>query len=349
MKEPTVLVTGGTGAFGRLLIRELLVRPVKIVWLVRAKTQSDAVGRVRSLSANSKLPKQLVVLKSELSDTNLGLSDTQRSGLASTVTHVLHAAASTRFTLSLGEARERNVTTTQNLLDFAQDCRQLERFGYVSTAFVAGRRTGKILEKDFEHNSGFLNTYEQSKYEAEALVRTYSSALPLAIFRPSLVLVARDTRDATPRQALNLGLNLVRRGLLPVLPGNAQDKLDITTGGYASKAVVQILLTDKLRYLSYHVASGDFSPRLEDLIKLIHQESKREVSLQFLGDIDSFNKEVRRVTRFRPDLKLVYKKTESFLPELAFPKVFDRKNLLSELPEGFGDPNPFTELKLQLR
>src|SRR6185503_1551609 len=57
----------------------------------------------------------------------------------------------------------------------------------VSTCYVAGRRTGEILETELEHRAGFRNFYEETKYLAEAEVEKLKNDLPVTIFRPSVV------------------------------------------------------------------------------------------------------------------------------------------------------------------
>ena len=68
-------------------------------------------------------------------------------------THMLHGAASVRFDLPLAEARRVNVRGTRSMLDLAATARtrgRLERFEYVSTAFVSGAHPGWFGEYDLE-------------------------------------------------------------------------------------------------------------------------------------------------------------------------------------------------------
>ncbi|MCV4932392.1 SDR family oxidoreductase, partial [Escherichia coli] len=62
-----------------------------------------------------------------------------------------------------------------------------ERYNYISTCYVAGLRRGRILESELEHNAGFRNFYEESKYLAELSVEQLKPDLPITIFRPSVV------------------------------------------------------------------------------------------------------------------------------------------------------------------
>ena len=89
---------------------------------------------------------------------------------------VVHSAASVSFTLPLEEAREINLEGTRRMVEFAQmaqDCGGLERYGHVSTAYVAGTYDGRFAERDLDVGQEFNNSYEQSKFEAEQLVRSH--------------------------------------------------------------------------------------------------------------------------------------------------------------------------------
>lgn len=332
MKSKNIILTGGTGVFGKFLVNDLLKSNSRIILLIRADSQKQASERAKKLfKSNSISSNKIVTLKCDLTQNDLGLISSDYLNLKQTTTHILHAAASTRFTLPINEARRNNVETTKKLLSFAKDCKNLEKFGFVSTAFVAGKRTGLIQEEELEHNEGFLNTYEESKYEAEMIVRSMKRVLPIVIFRPSLIITPFKKSGISPVNALTLGLFFARKGFLPILPGNKGNKLDIIDGKVASHAIVKIFFKETLRYLTYHVTSAQNSPSINDFIRIIEQQSGKELPIRCCGDIERYTAELKKVTRFRPDLIAIYKKTQSFLPELAFPKIYDNNNLLGEL------------------
>ncbi|MFM8525262.1 MAG: SDR family oxidoreductase, partial [Cyanobacteriota bacterium] len=57
----------------------------------------------------------------------------------------------------------------------------------ISTAYVCGDRTERILESELETGQASSNAYEKSKIEAELLVRNASLPNPPTILRPSIV------------------------------------------------------------------------------------------------------------------------------------------------------------------
>ena len=285
MVKPVVLVTGGTGSFGKILVENLAERSIKPILISRK-------GPV----------------KADLSLKYFGWKKDEHDALAKRVTHILHAAATTRFTHSLDEARKMNVEMTRNILGLGRKCPNLLVFGHVSTAFVAGKRVGRILESELEHQRGFVNTYEQSKYETEIMMKDYARELPMTIFRPSII-------NSAP--ALKLGLSLLKSGMLPVLPGDEEDLLDIIDGRAAGEMIVSLFLEKDPRGTAYHITMGELAPRLSELVK--------GAKTKLCGGADNYFQAVKSIIKQRPDLKFVYSRTESFLPILAYPKIFDNR------------------------
>lgn len=326
----SILITGSLGSFGRVLTEELMKNYEFVNLLVRAKADLQPVDRVKAVFGDAAMHK-IKVFQCDLKEENLGLSKTDYQSLTKETTHILHAAASTRFDLTISEARDSNVKTVENILVFAENCHQLKKLGFVSTAFVAGKRKGVIHENELEHNEGFLNTYEESKYEAEKIIQTKKGKLPIIIFRPSLVATTSKGDDGNPMNAVVLGLKLIRKGLLPVLPGEDTDRLDIITSTNAAKKISELFHKDINLQDTYHIVSSLESPTIRDLINIVSKTSSQKIQVKFCGEIMSFTKEVEKITKLYPDLATVYQKVSSFIPELAFPKIFDDHNVLQEL------------------
>ncbi len=63
-------------------------------------------------------------------------------------------------------------------------------FNHVSTAYVAGRLTGRIAEVDDPRPRAYNNIYEESKHLGEYIVAKDcgASAMGYRIFRPSIVI-----------------------------------------------------------------------------------------------------------------------------------------------------------------
>jgi len=103
------------------------------------------------------------------------------------VTDVLHAAEQSTLSSPREEMRRVNLTGTQAVLELAIDCRKLRRFTHLSTVFVSGDRVGVIAEDELAYGQAFRNPYEESKFEAELLVRRAMGQIPATVLRPSIV------------------------------------------------------------------------------------------------------------------------------------------------------------------
>lgn len=338
-KQKTILITGGTGALGEYVIRHFLKQDnVNLILLIRAKSDTLARERLQKTLGFS-ISDDVEVFAADLEKDNLGLSEHDYTSIAQKVTHILHAAASTRFNLPIEDARERNVETTKKMLIFAESCPQLERFGYVSSALVAGKRSGTVLEDEFEHNEGFINTYEESKYEAEKIVRSYTNQLPIVIFRPPLVVSKPHADYKGPVNLLSHSLALIKKGFLPIVPGTKDSVFDVVDGTATAQAILDLFLKEKLQYLTYHISNGTQAITSGKMLELLEEYLGQRVPITFGGDMKTFRRKLLWILIRKPWLYPVYKKTASYLPEVAYPKTFDNTHLFEELNiTHFGPP-----------
>src|ERR687895_118081 len=120
-------------------------RPVYAI--VRADDDEKAAERLKpglesAFGDGDRHEERLIALAGDVEQPGLGISSDKRPELAHEVDVVIHSAASVSFTLGLEESRRINVEGTRNMLDLAERCERLERFSYVSTAYVAGNHRG---------------------------------------------------------------------------------------------------------------------------------------------------------------------------------------------------------------
>jgi thioester reductase-like protein len=337
MSKPVVLVTGATGAFGSYVISQFVGKDVQLILLVRAESDQKARERVQK---ESTISSDTEVYRADLSINGLGLDQTKYVDLCAKVTHILHAAADTRFTLPIEDARARNVATTERMLDLATKCTKLTRFLYLSSALVAGKRSGAIFEDEFEHEAGFINTYEQSKYEAEELVRKHLTRLPILILRPPLVISKPPKNYQGPVNLLSHSLNLIQKGFLPLLPGTPESVFDMVDGTFTARVTVTLLLKDLLRYHTYHIANGSDAITAGKILEIVEAHLQRKLPVRFCGDMRAFKQALWWRSLLRPWMRVVYKRTASYLPELAYPKTFDNRHLKEELGIEHLTPTP---------
>lgn len=330
--DKTVLLTGGTGVFGRCLALELLRHDVRLIMLVRGNSTADAHERVKDIIDLG--GEKVEVLRSDLAKEHLGMPALDYTGLADRATHILHAAASARFTLPIEKARLYNVKTTEQMINFAKECSNLTRFGFVGTALVAGNRSGVIKEDEFEHSEGFKNTYEQTKYEAETLMREISQKLPVVIFRPPLILpivASEGNAFGSSTNALYLGINLAINGDLSFLPGNKNSIVDVTDSKTAAERIVQLLLKPSLAHMVYHITNSEYALNIAKILNMLEKKIGHPLSLEFCGSAQMYNEKVRRIPWYKFKMRHTHRKISSFISELVYPKIYDNTHTLTEL------------------
>ena len=82
-----------------------------------------------------------------------------------------------------GKVLQTNLEGTRNALEMAH-LLKVKVLHYVSTAYVAGTYSGRVMEGTLPA-TGFNNSYEKSKFEAEKLVM--NCGIPYTIYRPSII------------------------------------------------------------------------------------------------------------------------------------------------------------------
>jgi thioester reductase-like protein len=264
-----VLLTGGTGFLGGEIAKRILERHprTRLVLLVRSTARETAPERVEKLLARmfgladaARYAGRVEVVEGDISLRGVGMDSERRARLAERVDHVIHCAASVRFDMPLDVARRDNTEGTRNVLAFAERLPRLARFDYIGTAFVAGDRRGLIREDELDVGQRFSNSYEQTKMEAEKLVRAFATSHPTAIYRPSIVVGDSKTGETTTfqgfYQALLLYRRLYARKLIVLLPADPNTPLDLVPVDYVVDALFALIGSKKSIGGCFHLTSG---------------------------------------------------------------------------------------------
>src|SRR3954449_10593818 len=182
----TALVTGFPGFIGRRLVRRLVNDGARVVALVEGRM----AGKAREIA-----PPGVEVVEGDITERHLGLDDATWERLAGEVTHVFHLAAVYDLAVPAEIAQRVNVDGTGNVLEFCLAASSLERLAYVSTAYVAGVRTGVVYEHELVMGQAFKNHYESTKFQAEVWVRELMDRVPTTILRPAIVVGDSQTGE----------------------------------------------------------------------------------------------------------------------------------------------------------
>lgn len=280
-----VLLTGGTGFLGSEIMRRILeAHPrSRLALLVRSTTRETARERVHKLMLKmfgeadaARHAERVEVVEGDISLRGAGMDSERSARLAERIDHVIHCAASVRFDLALEVARRDNTEGTRNVLTFAERLPRLARFDYIGTAFVAGDRRGVIREDELDVGQHFSNSYEQTKMEAEKLVRTFAQRHPTAIYRPSIVVGSSKTGETTTfqgfYQALLFYRRLFARKLIVLLPADPNTPLDLVPVDYVVDALFALIESPKSVGGCFHLTSGPGKTcTTDEILKMLSQ------------------------------------------------------------------------------
>ena len=252
-----IFVTGATGFLGVQLVRELLERcpDARVALLIRSRPGQTSEQRAAAIVPPEDR-KRVEVYSGDVAQPRCGLDAAQYDRLSATATRLIHSAATVRFDHTIEEARSINVGGTRNLLDLGAAMRQLQSFVYVGTAYVAGARNGLVREDELNIGQAYRNTYEQTKAEAEALVRSRLGSLPGVILRPSIIVGDSRTGVTSSFKMMYWPLKIYARRLWRTVPGFPDAILDIVPVDYVARAVRHLLFDEAAYGSTVHLCAG---------------------------------------------------------------------------------------------
>lgn len=242
-----VFITGGTGFIGRRLVKKLLMdKQTEIYLMVRRSSFSKVEQLIASLMIDAPdAPERVHIVTGDLAKPTFLDNVTECEALQERVQEIFHLAANYKLGITKEEAMLANVTGTLHMLDFARGCEKLHCIHYVSTLAVAGDFKGRWHEDMLLADQQFDNHYAYTKFLAEVEVRAVMDELPVAIYRPGIVVGDSTTGEMDKIdgpyyllvpflkiQALTGAISPMIPVIFPVAPGGDRIKCHVVPVDY---------------------------------------------------------------------------------------------------------------------
>ncbi|MCR4852720.1 MAG: SDR family oxidoreductase, partial [Prevotella sp.] len=278
MATREIFITGATGLLGTEVVSRLLkTTDHTIRVLVRADSEEEAASRLRSLwwddaELAGSVGKRVLPVVGDITKPLSGLLL-----LPDAITHVIHCAADTGLQKSCRELWSINVEGTRNVVNMTKTLPNLERFTYVSTAYVAGTQSGRIME-DAPLKDRFYSLYEQSKAEAEGIVR--ASSLPFIVCRPGMIVGNSRTGRTRNFNTVYYVLKLMLQGKLRILPVSSRQTVNVVPVDYVAHQVADLTFNPSAKGKTFHLtAPADQLPQVGELIEAVRRWAKDNLQI----------------------------------------------------------------------
>ena len=283
MTKKYCFLTGATGLVGSYVMRNLLTLGHQVAVLVRPSKRQSCQQRIGSLlthweNETGELLPRPHILEGDLLDHHWV---TQYDGwIKEHCDSIIHCAASLTFHGSKTEEPWlSNIEGTRKILSLCEST-GIRNMHYVSTAYVAG--TSRMFDEDeLDAGQSLRNDYEQSKFEAEKMVRAANIFDSLTIYRPSIVV--GDSRTAYTSTfhgfyaVLKLAHTLVNRmslgttsgrGLLKALGVTDNDRKNYVPVDWAADVMTHIFTNPQWHGRTYHLTTPE-PPLLTEFVDVV--------------------------------------------------------------------------------
>ncbi|MCC8050905.1 MAG: AMP-binding protein [Clostridiales bacterium] len=284
-----IFLTGTTGFLGTEVISELMQTTNDVVYgLVRAGSVSEAINTLSALwygrpELTGNLGSRILPVLGDITKENLSLSDADQDLLIQSTDYIIHTAAVIGIRHSRKQFWDVNVTGTEHILDLArriQTKHPLKRLSYVSTAYVAGTRSGMIGEDSLE-DAGFSSLYEQSKYEGERLVTQAMGQFPVSVFRPGQIVGDSRTGRVKNFNTLYYPLKLYLKQQMRVFPIKKSMRVNMVPVDYVARSIVHITYAKDAAGKTFHLtAPSPAQPTVAELIGAVRDWAEKNLSIK---------------------------------------------------------------------
>lgn len=254
--DECVLVTGYPAFTARRMIHKLLAADddARVLVLARDRFADDARAELDRLPPSQ--AKRAEVIRGDICNMDLGLSGSEYRRLCDELTTIHHLAGIFYMGVDKATAHKVNVEGTRSVVELAGDVKRLRRLCHWSTATVAGKRRGVVLEEELDEGQGFHNFYEHTKYQAELIAQAAQRRMPVTIFRPGLIVGDSQTGEIDKFDGPYYLMVLIVTNSLQVhlpLPGRGAAPMHLVPIDYVIDAAYRLGIDARAAGGTYHL------------------------------------------------------------------------------------------------
>ena len=194
-----------------------------------------------------------------------------------------------------------------------------------------------MSEDDLTDAFGFGSPYEQTKYEAERLVRDAGSELPVTVVRPSMIVGDSRTGDIKTFNTFYTPLRLFLSGKLRIIPARRDLRVNIVPVDYVADAIVSLTFDPRAVGTTVHLTTPtDELPTAGDVLAFARRWARERLGARLRSPV-FIPTGLRLGGRTVQLLKPYFRERRRFLrdhaDELLGPKVPDSHDYLPTLLE----------------
>ncbi|MFA6293579.1 MAG: SDR family oxidoreductase, partial [Victivallales bacterium] len=157
--KEVIVLTGGTGFLGRNWIPKILEsNPDCGLYIISRTSSKDKLSGVLQ-------DKRVKLIEGDVLNPNVINHDSDKNYLKDKITRFYHTVSSTSFfERERKQTFETNVAGTERVIKFLEQCPNLKKFIYISTAYTKNGLQAKTAKEDFIPERQIAgNPYEESK------------------------------------------------------------------------------------------------------------------------------------------------------------------------------------------
>lgn len=263
----TVFLTGATGYLGSHVLYEILTGTSAHVYcLIRKNSHTSIDAKLKDSmqfyfgdSIIEKLEERVTVIQGDLGQERIGLSITDQNMLIEKIDAIIHCGADVRHFGDAAHFNSVNIEGTKYLLELAQHKKGVH-FHHVSTIGIPEELAASQWEyyqenADFNYEVVLENVYNQSKLEAENIVRKAVKDLPVTIYRVGNLTCHSETGKFQRNMDDNAFYRMIKSMLHLRKTPRANWHIDFTPINYASQALVALAGMPKSNGHIFHLCN----------------------------------------------------------------------------------------------